>query len=184
MSKMSNCFAQRLLPFDADQAITPKFIPYGANMATRRLCFEECSYDATIGPLEKTEVRGEEAALIDDFFSRGLQGVWVKGAKVRHFIPAGRLTKQFIWKYFHGSGQLMVRRKHLAFGNEAQFFGYPRWLVRKYFQNYALSCLLAPLKNSRWIDCFTKAAICRGMMNEFKATNFKAGTVVAQLETP
>ena len=53
MSKISGCYAQRLLPFAADQPIMPKFLPYGANMATRRTCFAKCSFDARLGPLEK-----------------------------------------------------------------------------------------------------------------------------------
>jgi glycosyltransferase involved in cell wall biosynthesis len=171
MSMVSNCFAQREVPFAAYQPITRKFVPYGANMATRRSCFAKCSFDARLGPLEKTEVRGEDVALMDGLILQGSQGIWVPDASVQHFIPAERLTTQYVWTWFSGYGKTLVRQNEISGSdNAARLFGFPRWMLRKFVESYALSWLMSPFKNSLWIKYYLRAAVCRGMMHESKTS--------------
>jgi glucosyl-dolichyl phosphate glucuronosyltransferase len=170
MKMLEGCYAQRLVSPDVEQPVALKFLPFGANMATRRACFEKCSFDVRIGPLERTEIRGEDVALMESFLKQGFQGLWVHGASVQHFIPAERLTSKYVWRWFTGFGKTVIRQNGIA-DREARLFGYPRWMVRQYLQSYLLTCLLSPFKNSWWLKNYMSAAICRGMMLESKTSS-------------
>jgi hypothetical protein len=119
--------------------------------------------------MEKTEVRGEDVALIETFLQIGFHGFWVYDVPVQHFIPSERLTKTYLWKYCVGLGQTMVRRKQFVLPTGPTLFGYPRWMIRQYVQTYTLSCLLSPVKNAAWCRNYLYAARLRGMMNELKS---------------
>ena len=111
-------------------------------------------------------------ALLETLLELGFQGLWVHDAKVRHFIPAERLTANYVWRWFSGYGKTVVRQNHALEGprrtEAARLFGVPRWMLRRFVQSYLLSCLLSPLKSSLWVKYYLNAAICRGMMHECK----------------
>ena len=163
---ISVCFAMRD-GFDKPfvPIIAPR-LPYGANMATRVRCFERCSFDVRLGPRPHSEVRGEEIALLESLLDRGLAGLWVREARVRHFIPSVRLTERYLWEYHCGIGRTQVRRGDVA--ATKKILRVPRWLLRQYVENLAVSTLLSPTKNVRWLRALTRAAVSRGMIGEFR----------------
>jgi glycosyltransferase involved in cell wall biosynthesis len=165
---ISACYALRDAFDDPFVPINAFHLPFGANMATRRECFEGYSFDTRLGPQPNSEVRGEETALLRTWLERGLQGVWVKGARVRHFIPGARLTRRYIWDFHCGAGRAQVRCGDIPPGN--RLFGAPRWAVRRYVQNLVISGLLSGAKSERWLESLITAAICEGIIREFRAS--------------
>jgi glycosyltransferase involved in cell wall biosynthesis len=164
MERLSTCYAMRMP--DGLSAITPPYLPYGANLATRRRCFDKVLFNVRLGPREKSEIRGEETELLTRLIGQGATGLWVKGARVRHFIPAERLTTRFIWDFYRGFGRTEVLRGHIP--PAPCLFGRPRWVMRQYVEHLVWSFALWPVKNGRWIRNFTRAATCRGIMDEAK----------------
>jgi glucosyl-dolichyl phosphate glucuronosyltransferase len=158
------CFAIREVFGEPYTPITADYRPYGANMAIRRDCFSKHSFDTRLGPQADTEIRGEETALILNWLADGLTGLWVPEARVRHFIPNARLSERFIWNFHYGYGRTVVRRENAA--PVRKIFGMPRWAVRQYLENLALSKLLSHQKDERWLRSMTKAAFCRGILKE------------------
>ena len=169
---ISACFAIREAFEEPFSPISEARLPYGANMATRRHCFENCSFDIRLGPQPNTEIRGEETALLQAWLSRGLQGVWVKEARVRHFIPKARLTERYVWDFHLGAGRSQVRSGDV--GAAQKIFGVPRWVVRQYAENLIVSTLLSPLKNAQWLRSLKRTAICRGISSEFREQGISA----------
>src|SRR5262249_32309027 len=90
---ISACFAMRDAFDEPFVPIGASPLPFGANMAIRRECFDECSFEVRLGPQGNTQIRGEETALLKAWLDRGLEGLWVKEARVQHFIPKARLTE-------------------------------------------------------------------------------------------
>jgi hypothetical protein len=166
LRSIASCFAIR---DEFTQSFTPggpRYLPYGANMATRPHCFEGRPFDVGLGPQADTEIRGEEEALLQECLSGGLQGLWVKEARVQHFIPKERLTERFVWNFYFGHGRTEVRRGEVPRAEE--IFGMPRWAVRRYVESLVVSTLLSPTKNRYWIRAFKDVATCRGVFKEYR----------------
>jgi glucosyl-dolichyl phosphate glucuronosyltransferase len=159
-----NCYALRDAFDEPFVPISVDCLPYGANMATRAHCFHDCPFDVRLGPQRNTEIRGEELALLQKCHDRGLQGLWVQGARVQHFIPKSRLTERYIWDYHRGQGRTEVRLGQSAPAKEV--FGMPRWVLRQYLENLALSKLWSLKKDDRWLRSLIRAAHCRGILKE------------------
>ncbi len=84
--------------------------PFGANMAFRTEALRTCRFDPNLGRAGKSEIRGEETALVRDLRSKGFRGVWVPGARVSHFVTRERLTRRYVWSYYHGNTGPRVSR--------------------------------------------------------------------------
>lgn len=166
---ISNCFATRTGFEEPYTSISPGYLPCGANMATRRDCFEDSSFDIRLGPVETTNFQHEETGLLQTCLDRGLRGLWVKEAGVRHFTPKERLTERYVWRFHWCAGRTHVRRGVLTGSKE--LFGVPRWALRAYVENLVASKLLAPTKNERWIRSLKTAAFCRGVIEEYRKQN-------------
>jgi hypothetical protein len=157
-------FALRQLGPDTRPFVGNEF-PYGANMAFRTDALRRHPFDPQIGRIGTGMLSGEEAAVISAIKAEGGTGIWVASARVRHFVPASRLTTAYVWKFFHGLGQSSCRQAgHLAHLPRA--FGAYRWAVRKYVIARALSLLFAPGCGARWLSSFSDAAWARGVMDE------------------
>jgi len=170
---ISTCFAMQT-PFEEPYmpVCAPRH-PFGANMAMRRECFEDCSFDIRLGPVGNTNYQHEETALLQTCLDRGRKGLWVREARVQHFIPKARITEGYVWRFNCCSGRTLVRRGEVSQGKE--IFGVPRGLVRKYVVNLVVSTLLSPTKNVRWLRALTMAAVCRGMIEELRDQGIAAG---------
>jgi glycosyltransferase involved in cell wall biosynthesis len=144
-------------------------LPYGANMALRRQAFAARGFDTTLGPCGNEEVRGEETDLLTRLRERGHQGIWVGTARVRHYIPAARLRRQYLWDYFLGGGRVLVRQKSCEACK--WLWGAPRWAIWMYWHARLRSWLLASFKGKRWVRAFREAALCRGVIEESRAAS-------------
>jgi glycosyltransferase involved in cell wall biosynthesis len=178
MKHLAACFATR--ETGPDPEVRAPYLPYGANMAIRRRCFDGLAFDVRIGPKQHSEVRGEETKLLGQLVRQGSRGRWVGEAPVRHFIPAERLTTRFIRNFFRGHGRTQVLLSEVEPG--PRLFGAPRWAVRRYVEYGALSALLSPIKNHTWLDRFTKAAVCRGIIEQSRLQCRQNAEALAQAD--
>ena len=168
-------FAERFVPISA------AYIPYGANMATRRHCFDVCSFDVRLGPEGDNQIGAEDGTLLQTLLARGMQGLWIKEARVRHFIPKARLTELFIWNFHCGRGREGVRTGNIA----ARYWicGMPGWAIRGYLGNLVISKLLSPTKNERWLRALMRAAGCRGVLKELREQRISTPNLVCSPKT-
>jgi glycosyltransferase involved in cell wall biosynthesis len=142
--------------------------PYGANMAFRTAVLRKHRFDPRLGRIGNGMLSGEEVAVFEGIAADGGSGVWVASARVRHFIPAARLTTNYVWKFFHGLGRTAHRQRG-ADPRLPRLFGAERWAVRRYVAARARSLLLAPWGGADWLNSFTAAAVARGIMDESRA---------------
>jgi glucosyl-dolichyl phosphate glucuronosyltransferase len=152
---------------DSGGPIRKRDTPFGANMATRRSCFEAVEFNSNLGPRENSQVRGEETELLDRLLEQGKLGLWVLEAVVCHFIPSDRLTSRFVRDWFRGYG-----RAEVILGEWCDLpviWGLPRYALRRYFRDVLLSSVLWPFRNSMWMKSFIGAASSRGVLEQSTA---------------
>ena len=118
--------------------------PFGANMAIRRKHLGLMRFQSELGPCGDNQVRGEETVLLENFNRAGLLGVYVGTARVRHYIPPRRMTKQYLRNWYRGYGRTMIRIEGQPAGR--YLFGCPAWAIRIYGQELLKSLLFAPFK--------------------------------------
>jgi glucosyl-dolichyl phosphate glucuronosyltransferase len=174
LSSIGSCFAIREGFKEPFTPVGPRYLPYGANMATRPHCFDGRPFDVRLGPQGDTEIRGEEEALLHQCLKDGLNGLWVRDAMVQHFIPKERLTERFVWNFYFGYGRTEVRAGLVP--QTKEIFGLPRWAVRRYLESAVVSKILSPMKNERWLRAFKDAATCRGVFREYREQRASAKT--------
>lgn len=86
--------------------------PYGANMAIRRSAFAERMFPTGLGRSGASLLSGEETWLFRDMARAGLGVFYEPAMAVTHFIPASRLTREWILRryYFQGVGDGLMNR--------------------------------------------------------------------------
>lgn len=136
----------------------------GANMAIRRELVESMSFDPRFGLRGMDHIRGDDSELIGRLKKAGYLGIWVGSAKVRHYIPATRLTRTYVWHWHYGSGQTLVRFNGTQ--GHKSVWGVPRWAVRQYLESSLKAWALFPFKGERWLRAFTNAARALGVIQE------------------
>jgi glucosyl-dolichyl phosphate glucuronosyltransferase len=169
---IAGCFAVRDAFEERFAPIRKDYMPYGANMAMRRHCLDTCSFDVRLGPEGDNQIGDEDGTLLQALLATGMQGLWVKEASVRHFIPKARLTEPFIWKFHCGRGKQGPRVGDVR--ARLWIFGVPAWAVRGYLGNLVVSKLLSPTKSERWLRALTRAARCRGVLKELRQQRISA----------
>lgn len=156
----------------------PLEFPFGANMAIRREIHEAHRFDVHLGPSGDDQVRGEEIVLFGGMKRHDLIGIWVGTARVQHFIPAERLNRQYIWKWYFGLGRTRYRQ-HFTADRALDVKGprlgpYPRWMVRQSLESLLASWTLSPWKNLRWLRALERSARLSGMMHEMSTGTNRA----------
>ncbi|QDT34641.1 glycosyltransferase [Thalassoglobus polymorphus] len=141
-------------------------IPRGVNMALPKKILEEFEFDTRLGNSENSNLRGEDADLLRRLQSAGHYGVWVGPARVQHWVPTERLTKEYIQTWYRGGGRSFTLRNGLAECKWA--FGYPRWVLKAFWISKLKAALTLPLRNKSWLSSFTRAAFLRGVLNQAK----------------
>ena len=77
----------------------------GANMAVRRDVFlHEGGFAAHVGKLRGTLLSGEDHDLCRRVQAAGWRAMYVPGARVRHFVPRGRMRISYYFSWFFWSG--------------------------------------------------------------------------------
>jgi len=144
-------------PFEFDL----KRLPYGANYAVQTSVQREFPYNPKLGRVATGEVRGEETDVLHKLIAAGHRGWWVPTSKVKHFIPAERLTLDYIRRFFHGIGQTEFIRKRSEAGQATiAMWERPRTLVNalqaelrfRYFSTFR------PKKTKRWVNSLVRSS--------------------------
>jgi len=138
--------------------------PYGANMGFRLARMREIAFDPRLGRAGADFLSGDDTEMMRRLTELGHQGVWVGRARVRHFIPAERLTTAFVAQWFRGGGRSAVRLDGPPPGQ--RLCGWPRWALRQYCQCLLRAWCLTPFKSAAWFRAFSRAAYCRGILEE------------------
>jgi hypothetical protein len=144
-------------------------VPYGANMAVRTAEQRRFPYDPALGPRPDSGVRGEEVAMAHAMLDAGVEGRWVPGARVRHYIPARRQSIAYLREYYAGQGQ--VRRGGPVPAHHPRLFGRPRYLWRQAVEA-EVSYLLGRLRGSPdvWIEHLIAASMAWGGLRGLPAS--------------
>ena len=147
---------------------------FGANMAFRTKLLKEFEFNSALGRVGKEMLSGEETDLVVRLRATGWSGVWIGTARVRHYIPAERLTAAYVWKFFHGLGRTN-QRKNPSDPNCPQLFGVPRWVIVRYLAARVRSVLLAPCCGVGWLQSYIRAAVFRGVLDECRTQQIARG---------
>lgn len=83
--------------------------PFGANMAMRRDALGELRFPASLGRKGTSLYSGEESWLFDRMRKQGQLLIYVPGMRVRHFIPAERLTPEWIRRRYYYQGVSLAK---------------------------------------------------------------------------
>ena len=139
-----------------------KALPFGANFATRRKGFTGLRFDPELGRKGQDLIGGEEVSFLGQLLDKGHFGVWVETARVRHYIAADRLNRQYLWDFYYGKGQSRVRMNRDA---NVSSLGQ---LQRKYWKT-KFKIWTGPFhRGERWARALKAAAITRGMIDELR----------------
>jgi hypothetical protein len=118
---------------DTVRPLEPSEFVTGANMAFRREAYETERYDPNLGRVAATLISCDDLEFVARLKAENAEGLWVGTAKVRHYIPAERLTKDYIRRWYHGFGISQARRDGARSG--VLLFGLPRWAIRAYAES-------------------------------------------------
>jgi GT2 family glycosyltransferase len=129
----------------------------GANLAVRRRVFAAVGgFPTHLGKLRGTLLSGEDHELCRRVQAAGFRAVYVPGAMVHHWVPAGRARVAYFLRWFFWSGithAIMDRDNDANRGREIG--GVPPYLIRQMAQ--ASAAALAGLLMGRWTSALSRA---------------------------
>lgn len=137
---------------------------YGANMAFRLDALRSYRFDARRGRVGTQLLDGEETALHAAMRQDGRRGLWVGTAPVQHYLPAERLTRQWIWDRHEAPG----RAAALEADPTPTWFGVPRWLLRRYAETTVARWYLRARGKAGWAYEYTRQAHYHGMIAGYR----------------
>jgi glycosyltransferase involved in cell wall biosynthesis len=141
--------------------------PFGANMAFRRRIFGNMRFDARLGLVANSSIRGDETALILALRKQGRRGVWVPGAKVRHFVPAARMTRAYLWDWAYGYGRTTVR---VAAQQAARPPQKPSWrMCANRYRHGLRYWVRRALRRRSWASSYYHLAADTGIIDELRS---------------
>lgn len=138
--------------------------PAGANMAFRTDGLRKLRFDVNLGRVAASLSGADDTDMIERFQKDGQLGIWVGDARVKHFLPAERLTEDFYQSWYEGAGRTEIRQHGLA--KCPQLFGMPRWALLKYLRAQIKTWCLAPGKSERWLISYRESATMLGFLLE------------------
>lgn len=147
-----------------ERLLQPREHVFGANMAFRRGVYAERKFDARLGRSGTQNILGEETEFQKDLEAEGIRGVWVPAARIRHFVPAQRITKAYCWSYNQGLGRTRIRLEGAPEGRT--LWGAPRWMYRKLWAARLKARWLQLTGSNQWIGEYITAANVSGMIVE------------------
>lgn len=150
-----------------ERPLAPGELPFGANMAMRPAALGGLKFDTRLGLKQNDHVRGDETELFRRLVAAGHSGIWVGSARVRHHVPAARLTSRYVWDYNVGYGRTMARLERAAGSNQSQ--GVPRWMIRKASQRWLVAALKRGVGRLDWVLPYVESARLIGQMAERRA---------------
>jgi glycosyltransferase involved in cell wall biosynthesis len=146
-----------------------KGFPLGANMAFRRQTLTDLRFDPRVGLRGNDQIRGDEALMFDTLRQRGLWGVWVPTASIRHFVVRERLTQRYVWKYYVGAGRTAVKANMLPLPLEGkQWLHAPRYFYRLCAERRARAAAKWLTGTTAWVEDYSRAAWIWGAITELR----------------
>lgn len=139
----------------------------GASLAFRTAVLSRFPFNPQFGRVKSQLVGNDDCDVVDRVRKAGHRGLWVGTARVRHFIPASRLTKRYVWDWFRGGGQTAVRMHGVQ--DCPSWLGAPRWAWVRYAAARLRAGCLAPTGGKGWFRAFREAAQLRGLIEECRA---------------
>jgi glycosyltransferase involved in cell wall biosynthesis len=175
MQRLDTYWAVRQLG-EVVRPLEPGEFPFGANVAFRTDVLRRYGFDPGLGNKGWGKTGGDDIDVMERMIAAGEAGVWVGTARVRHYIPAERLTARYVWRISYGQGQWRVRKGEMDECSGTLLLGAPRWLFRKYLEARLRSLLFAVGGGEAWLDWYIEAAIVKGKIDELRkrARNGKA----------
>ncbi|TYP67359.1 glycosyltransferase [Stutzerimonas stutzeri] len=79
--------------------------PYGANFAVRAAEQRQCLYDPKLGVSPNQKRLGEETTVLVAIAALGGAHYWIPSSRVRHLIPASRMSFDYVAVYFQSVGE-------------------------------------------------------------------------------
>ncbi|MEM7164001.1 MAG: glycosyltransferase family 2 protein [Planctomycetota bacterium] len=106
-------FNAMLVRFDLGpepRRLSDKEQPFGPNMAIRRRAFREgARFNENLGRVGTSHVRGCETSIFLELQERGDTGYWIPDAWVGHRVPMENCNLRYLWKFYYGQGQTLMR---------------------------------------------------------------------------
>lgn len=151
-SQLAGCYATRNLgpePRDLDAA----HLPYGANFAVRRAACAQFPFDTRLGRRGQSLMGDDERDFLWRLLQAGHTGRWVPQARLRHLIPANRLSLRYVADYFAGQAAVQSRAGTAPRFSAAELVE----AVRHHWLRWHLTRFLAP--SSVWLTHWIKLAM-------------------------
>lgn len=158
---ISKYHAIRSIP-EGGGSIESECLPNGANFGIRAEVQRHYRYDPSQGRMGHELFSGEESTMIRRILNDGGKGIWLPDARVRHFLPASRMTLKYLRRTVRDSGKQRTLEEIAAGHNAAdgvRLFGTPRWLWKKVFE-MQVSYLTKRLRNTPevWMPAMLRAS--------------------------
>lgn len=158
-------YAARSLPEHAHKIDEHHNLPYGANFAIRKTHISTLRFDPTLGRRADEMLSGEETLFLARILEQGGYGVWLHNAKVEHAVERSRLTRKYLWNYYHATGMMRAR------GSDPCRPWHVRKLRFRYFRSRLKCVICSALKNQPWASAFVDAAEIKGILDELRDTH-------------
>lgn len=133
-------------------------IPFCANLMMRRSFCDPRRFDTNVGHRGAVRMGGEEVQFVEALLAEGRHGVWVPGARVRHHIPADRMTLEFLWRHYLGKGHARVRGGTATSSDRA--------LRRKLWKSRWRMWTAFGRRDERWARALKASATAKGTLDE------------------
>ena len=132
-------------PVDYVASSTGQRLPIGANLAfARQALIAIGGWRTDLGKVNNTLISGEDHEIFMRLRRRQLYaGYYDPEISVRHFVPAGRLTRAYFrrWFYWHGKTQALMLEDlypDLDMRRVPRILGVPRFLYRQSLEQFGL----------------------------------------------
>ena len=137
---------------------------FGANMAVRTDVARTFLFNVHLGREAESLVGGDDTDFRKRLAEVGHATLWVPTAPVDHFVPAARLTKTYVRRWYRDAGRTYVRRYGIE--RSWRLAGVPGWVLRRYVTKNLGRFYWAAFSSARWFRAFRESLILEGIIRE------------------
>ena len=137
----------------------------GANVAFRKSAMDRFPFDPDFGRVGAKLTSGDDTRVQEQVVGAGGYGVWVADAAVEHFLPAARVTTEYVRGIFYWGGY----QARAAFDAPAPtLFGVPRWLLQAWLVAVVKRRLGDWRRGPAWARALRDGAKYAGLIRRFR----------------
>lgn len=132
-------YGDEVVPYPADDSTLR--LPVGANLAFKRqMLLDIGGWRTDLGKVNNSLISGEDHEIFHRMRRLNVYaGLYDPRIAVRHYVPAGRLTRAYFRRWFYWHGKTLARMPQeifydLDFTNVPHVFGVPRFLYRQFVE--------------------------------------------------